>query len=169
MGADSGRGAEACKPLSKEKVLRQALALADSEGIEALSIRRLGQGLNAGAMSLYHRVRNKEELLDGMGDLVFAKIELPESRDDWQAEMRARAGGVCQRGSGPSPWAKSRTIQGPANLRHPPSLSGDRLTTKSGQLQAAASCRRRPIHQPAIAAAAPGDQRERPYLARTPN
>lgn len=91
LDANSERGAEASTPLSREKVVRQALALADSEGIEALSVRRLGQGLNAGAMSLYHHVRNKEELLDSMVDLVFAEIELPESRDDWQAAMRGRA------------------------------------------------------------------------------
>jgi AcrR family transcriptional regulator len=102
-------------------VLRQALALADGEGIEALSMRRLGQGLNAGAMSLYHHVKNKEELLDGMVDLVFAEIELPESRDDWQTAMRGRAVSareVLAR----HPWAitlmASRTTPGPANLRH---------------------------------------------------
>jgi AcrR family transcriptional regulator len=121
LGADSGRSAEASTPLSKERVLRQALALADSEGIEALSMRRLGQGLNAGAMSLYHHVKNKEELLDGMVDLVFAEIELPESRDDWQTAMRGRAVSareVLAR----HPWAitlmASRTTPGPANLRH---------------------------------------------------
>ena len=54
MEADAGRGAGAPMPLSKERVLRQALALAGSEGIDALSMRRLGQELNAGAMSLYH-------------------------------------------------------------------------------------------------------------------
>jgi AcrR family transcriptional regulator len=102
-------------------VVRQALALADSEGIEALSMRRLGQELNAGAMSLYHHVRNKEELLDGIVDLVFAEIELPESQDDWRAAMRGRAVSareVLAR----HPWAitlmASRTAPGPANLRH---------------------------------------------------
>lgn len=101
--------------------MRQALALADSEGIEALSMRRLGQELNAGAMSLYHHVRNKEELLDGIVDLVFAEIELPESQDDWRAAMRGRAVSareVLAR----HPWAitlmASRTAPGPANLRH---------------------------------------------------
>lgn len=121
MGADSGRGAGATTPLSKERVLRQALALADNEGIEALSMRRLGQELQAGAMSLYHHVTNKEELLDGMVDLVFAEIQLPESQNDWQAAMRARAVSareVLAR----HPWAitlmASRTTPGPANLRH---------------------------------------------------
>jgi AcrR family transcriptional regulator len=123
MGADAGEGegAAATAPLSKERVLRQALALADSEGIDALSMRRLGRELDAGAMSLYHHVRDKEELLDGMVDLVFAEIELPESPGDWQAAMRSRALSarvVLAR----HPWAiglmESRTSPGPANLRH---------------------------------------------------
>lgn len=121
MDGDAGRGAGAPTPLSKERVLRQALALADSEGIDALSMRKLGQELNAGAMSLYHHVRNKEELLDGMVDLVFAEIRLPESGGDWQSEMRAwavSARDVLAR----HPWAitlmASRTTPGPANLRY---------------------------------------------------
>lgn len=120
-GAATERGAEGTTPLSKERVLRQALALADNEGIDALSMRRLGRELDAGAMSLYHYVANKEELLDGMVDLVFAEIHLPESRGDWQAAMRARAVSareVLAR----HPWAitlmDSRTTPGPANLRH---------------------------------------------------
>ena len=121
MGAATERGATGPTPLSKERVLRQALALADNEGIDALSMRKLGRELDAGAMSLYHHVSNKEELLDGMVDLVFAEIHLPESRGDWQAAMRARAVSareVLAR----HPWAitlmESRTTAGPANLRH---------------------------------------------------
>ncbi len=121
MGADSGRGAGTSTPLSKERVLHQAVALADNEGIGALSMRRLGRELDAGAMSLYHHFGNKEELLDGMVDLVFAEIQLPEHPGDWQAAMRARslsAREVLAR----HPWAitlmESRTAPGPANLRH---------------------------------------------------
>lgn len=101
--------------------MRRALALADSEGIDALSMRRLGRELDAGAMSLYHHVASKEELLDGMVDLVFAEIHLPESPGDWRAAMRARAVSareVLAR----HPWAitlmESRTTPGHANLRH---------------------------------------------------
>lgn len=115
------RGARGPTPLSKERVLRQALALADKEGIDALSMRRLGRKLDAGAMSLYHHVGSKEELLDGMVDLVFAEIYLPESPGEWQAAMRAKAVStreVLAR----HPWAitlmESRTTPGPANLRH---------------------------------------------------
>lgn len=121
MGADAERGAGGPTPLSKERVLHKALAVADKEGIDALSMRRLGRELGAGAMSLYHHVANKEQLLDGMVDLVFAEIHLPESPDDWQAAMRARAVSareVLAR----HPWAislmESRTTPGPANLRH---------------------------------------------------
>lgn len=121
MAAATERGAGIPTPLSKERVLHQALALADTEGIDALSMRRLGRELDAGAMSLYHHVSNKEELLDGMVDLVFAEIHLPDGRGDWQAEMRAEAVSareVLAR----HPWAinlmESRTTPGPANLRH---------------------------------------------------
>jgi len=121
VGAATERGTAGPTPLSKKRVLRQALALADKEGIDALSMRRLGRELDAGAMSLYHHVGNKEELLDGMVDLVFAEIHLPESPGDWQAAMRAMAVSareVLAR----HPWAinlmESRTTPGPANLRH---------------------------------------------------
>jgi AcrR family transcriptional regulator len=102
-------------------VLRQALALADSEGIDALSMRRLARELDAGAMSLYHHVSNKEELLDGLVDLVFAEIHLPESEGDWQAAMRARAVSardVLARHRWAIPLMVSRTTPGPANMRH---------------------------------------------------
>lgn len=121
MDADSGRGAAGPTPLSKERVLRQGLAIADAEGIDALSMRRLARELDAGAMSLYHHVANKDELLDGMVDVVFAEVYLPDSGEDWQAAMRARA--VSFRDTlGRHPWAitlmESRTTPGPANLRH---------------------------------------------------
>ncbi len=121
MGADADRGAAAPTQLSKDRVLRQALDLADREGIDALSMRRLGRELGAGAMSLYHHVGNKDELLDGMVDLVFGEIYLPADDGPWQAAMRARALSareVLAR----HPWAinlmESRTTPGLANLRH---------------------------------------------------
>lgn len=121
MGADNGQGAGASAPLSTERVLLKALAIADSEGIDALSMRKLGRELDAGAMSLYHHVSNKEELLDGMVDLVFAEIHLPESGGDWKEAMRARAVSareVLAR----HPWATtlldSRTTPGRATRRH---------------------------------------------------
>ena len=78
-------------PLSKERVLQAAVALAQREGIEALTMRRLADELGAGAMSLYHYVPNKEELLAAMIDVVFGEIELPPTDLEWRAAMRRRA------------------------------------------------------------------------------
>src|SRR5207237_772350 len=68
--------------LSKERVLGAAVALADREGIEALSMRNLGQEVGVEAMSLYNHVRNKEELLNGMVDIVFSEIDLQTAGED---------------------------------------------------------------------------------------
>ena len=65
------------KPLSRERILESALALADENGIDALSMRKLGQSLGFEAMSLYNHVANKDDLLDGMLDLVLAEMEAP--------------------------------------------------------------------------------------------
>ena len=62
-------------PLSKERVLQAALELADRGGSEAVSMRKLGQALGVDAMSLYHHVRNKEDILDGIVDVIVAEIE----------------------------------------------------------------------------------------------
>jgi AcrR family transcriptional regulator len=78
-------------PLSKERVLRTALELADRHGIEWLSMRKLADELGAAAMSLYYYVPNKEELIDGMVELVFSEIEPPPLGIDWKAAMRRRA------------------------------------------------------------------------------
>jgi AcrR family transcriptional regulator len=107
--------------LSKQRVVAEAVRLADREGVDGLSMRRLAGALGAGAMSLYHYVANKEELLDAMIDIVFEEIELPPQEADWQSAMRQRAVSardVLRR----HPWAigllESRTSPGPANLRH---------------------------------------------------
>ncbi len=67
------------KPLSRERILEAGLALADESGIDALSMRKLGQSLGYEAMSLYNHVANKDDLLDGMLDLVLAEMEAPQS------------------------------------------------------------------------------------------
>ena len=77
--------------LSRERVLGAAVGLADREGIDAVTMRRLADELGAGAMSLYHHVRGKDALRDGMVDIVFGEIELPVSDGDWMAAMRRRA------------------------------------------------------------------------------
>lgn len=107
--------------LSKQRVVAEAVRLADREGVDGLSMRRLAGVLDAGAMSLYHYVANKEELLDAMIDLVFEEIELPTEGTDWQSAMRRRAVSARQV-LARHPWAiglmESRTSPGPANLRH---------------------------------------------------
>jgi AcrR family transcriptional regulator len=107
--------------LSKQRVVVEAVRLADREGVDGLSMRRLAGVLGAGAMSLYHYVANKDELLDAMIDVVFGEIELPSEETDWQSAMRRRAISARQV-LARHPWAialmGSRTSPGPANLRH---------------------------------------------------
>ena len=78
-------------PLTRERVLRAAVELADREGLESLTMRKLADELGAGTMSLYHYVPNKEELLAGMIDIVFGEIELPTTDVDWRTALRRRA------------------------------------------------------------------------------
>jgi len=77
--------------LTRERVLETAVAFADRHGLEALSMRKLGEELGASAMSAYHYFPNKEQLLDGMVDVVFGEIEPPSIDADWKTAMRNRA------------------------------------------------------------------------------
>lgn len=79
------------KPLTTERVLEAALALADKDGIEALSMRTLAAKLNVEAMSLYKHVANKETVFNGLVDLVIAEIKLPPEQTPWREAMHARA------------------------------------------------------------------------------
>lgn len=78
-------------PLTRERVLQAAIRLADDEGIDALSMRRLGQELGVEAMTLYYHVPNKEAILAGIVDMVVAEIDLPRPGDDWKAAIKATA------------------------------------------------------------------------------
>ena len=112
--------------LSRERVLQTAVALADESGLEALSMRRLGERLGVEAMSLYKHVRNKEDLVDGMVDSVFAEIELAEDRS-WRPAMRGRALSVrtvLRRHPWAVPMMQSRTAPGPRTLAHLDALIG---------------------------------------------
>jgi AcrR family transcriptional regulator len=107
--------------LSKQRVVIEAIRLADREGVDGLSMRRLAGALGAGAMSLYHYVASKEELLDAMIDVVFAEIELPPEDTDWRSAMRRRsvsAREVLARHRWAIGLTESRTSPGPAHLRH---------------------------------------------------
>lgn len=77
--------------LSRDRILLAAVELADADGIESLSMRKLAQSLNVEAMSLYNHVKNKEDMLDGMVEFVVAKITCPSLDADWKTEMRRRA------------------------------------------------------------------------------
>lgn len=122
MAAGEQRQSASETSLSKQRVVREAIRIADLEGVDGLSMRRLAGALNAGAMSLYHYVASRDELLDAMIDIVFDEIDLPPAdADDWQAAMRWRAVSVRDV-LALHPWAiglmESRTTPGPANLRH---------------------------------------------------
>ncbi len=107
--------------LTRERVLRAAVALADGHGLDWLSMRKLGQALGVEAMSLYHHVANKEALLDALADWAFAQMELPAAGTPWREAMAARAASA-RTVLAAHPWAlgmlESRSNPGPALLRH---------------------------------------------------
>ncbi|MCU1638306.1 MAG: AcrR family transcriptional regulator [Microbacteriaceae bacterium] len=107
--------------LDRDRVLRSAISLADTGGIEALTMRRLGEELGVEAMSIYNHVANKDDLLHGMIDAVFGEIDLPSPGDHWKTAMRKRALSFREALSR-HPWATtlkdSGTNPGPATLRH---------------------------------------------------
>jgi len=127
MSATAGGDAPPRQPLSRERVVRAAMALADAGGIDALTMRRLGDELGVEAMSLYRHVANKDDLIDGMTDAVFAEIELPSGATDWRTAMRERAVSV-RAALSRHPWAtplmQSRTSPGPATMRHHDTVIG---------------------------------------------
>jgi AcrR family transcriptional regulator len=114
-------------PLSKQRVLEAAVRLADSAGIEALSMRRLGQELGVEAMSLYNHVANKEEILDGMVDIVVGEIDPPTTGTDWKSAMRHRILSA-RRSLLRHPWASAvivtRVNVTPAMLQYMDSMAG---------------------------------------------
>ena len=114
-------------PLSRDRVLRAAAALADQNGIAALSMRKLGEALGVEAMSLYNHVANKDDLLNGMVDLVFSEIGPPPAGTGWKAAMRQRAISARQV-LGRHRWAiglvESRASPGPATLAHHDAVLG---------------------------------------------
>lgn len=115
-------------PLDRERILRAGIELADRDGIDALTMRRLAQALGVEAMTLYYHVANKDALLDGMIDLVEAEIAIPSEPPgrDWKAALRATAMSayaVFLR----HPWAApmiSTTTAGPARKRYMDALLG---------------------------------------------
>ncbi|HXG76242.1 MAG TPA: TetR/AcrR family transcriptional regulator C-terminal domain-containing protein [Gaiellaceae bacterium] len=110
-----GTRARSRTPLTRERVLRAAVGLADGSGIESVSMRRLGHALGVEAMSLYNHVASKDDLLDGMCDLVWGEIELPVAGGRWREAIRATAisaHDVLVR----HPWAPSLVMARPGIL-----------------------------------------------------
>jgi AcrR family transcriptional regulator len=114
------------KPLSSARVLQAAVVLADEAGLETFSMRGLAQELGVVPMALYKHVANKDQLLDGMVDIVFSEIELPPEGLDWMSAMRRRAAStreaLMRHG-----WAVGMMESrhpGPANLRNHNAVMG---------------------------------------------
>lgn len=108
------------QPLSKERVLAAAVRVADRGGVEAISMRRVAQELGVEAMSLYHHVPNKDAILDGVVDVVFAAIELPDARAGWRDAIRDHASSarkVLSRHRWALTLVDSRRNPGPMTLR----------------------------------------------------
>jgi AcrR family transcriptional regulator len=108
-------------PLSRERILQVALQLADETGLAALSMRKLAQALGVKAMSLYNHVANKDDILDGLVEMVIREMELPRLDTDWQTAMRQRAISAHQ-ALLRHPWATlaivSRVNVGPVMLHY---------------------------------------------------
>jgi AcrR family transcriptional regulator len=108
-------------PLSKERVLKTAVELADRGGSEAVSMRKLGQELGVDAMSLYHHVRSKDDILDGIVDVVVGEIPLSSSGAEWKPVLRRQVM-AARRVMLRHPWApgviEARTEPGPATMRY---------------------------------------------------
>jgi AcrR family transcriptional regulator len=121
MVAGASRSGEPREALNRERVLRAAIELADERGIDALTMRELARKLGFEGASLYYHVAGKDDLLDGMTDLVAAEIEVPSEAQDWKEAMRRRASSARDVFSR-HPWASaiidSREHSGPAQLAY---------------------------------------------------
>jgi AcrR family transcriptional regulator len=113
--------------LSRERVLHAAMDLADQAGLDALTMRKLGERLGVEAMSLYKHVAHKDDLLDGLIDAVFAEVTLPPGGKGWRHAMRERAlsmRAVLRRHRWAIGLMESRSVPGPATLRHHDAVLG---------------------------------------------
>jgi AcrR family transcriptional regulator len=115
------------KPLTRERVLEGAVALADEIGVEALTMRKLADALDVKPMTIYHHVPGKEQIIDGMVDVVFSEIDLPPSDRDWSPAMRVRCMSARQalnRHWWAAPLMETRTSPGPASITHHDAVIG---------------------------------------------
>jgi AcrR family transcriptional regulator len=79
------------EPLTRERILRTALRIMDLEGLDAITMRRIGRELGVEAMSLYNHVEDKEDILEGISELVLSEFEFPEPVEDWEESVRRGA------------------------------------------------------------------------------
>ena len=139
-----GTSAAARSPIGRERVVRTGIQLADESGIESLSMRKLAGHLGIEAMSLYHYVRNKDELLGAMLDAIYREMEFPPSSADWRSDLRTAAvsardvllrhpwaPSLLMSPTAPSaigPWPPSSTTPWPAGRRRsvPPTVRSGR-------------------------------------------
>jgi AcrR family transcriptional regulator len=108
-------------------VLSGALALADEIGIDDFTIRRLADVLDVKPMTIYHHVPSKEAIIDGMVDVVFSEIGLPDAALGWKAAVRGRCASarvVLARHRWAAPYMESRTSPGAATLAHHDAVLG---------------------------------------------
>lgn len=113
--------------LNAERVIQGAVELADQIGIDAFTIRKLADAIDAKPMTIYHHVPNKEAIIDGMVDLVFSQIDLPPEDGDWRSAIQVRSRSmrhVLARHPWASPLMESRTTPGLATLRHHDAVLG---------------------------------------------
>ena len=114
-------------PLSKERIIQAAIDVADRDGLQALTMRRLGADLGVEAMAVYKHVSGKDDILDGMVELVVSLIETPAHGMDWRDAMRRRARSardVLTRHSWAIGLLDSRRSMGPNQLRYVDSVLG---------------------------------------------
>ena len=117
---------ETREPVTRERAIRVAVTLADAGGLASLSMRKLSAELGIEAMSLYYHVKSKDDILDGMLDVVYSEFSTPRAGDEWRTAMRDRAESTRSVLT-QHPWAigiKARTSPGPATLGHLDSVIG---------------------------------------------
>lgn len=117
-----GKNKQASRPpLTRDRILATAVEIADERGVASVTMREVASRLGVEAMSLYNHISSKDDILDGMVDLVIAKVELPDDVDDWREAMRRRALSAHQV-FGRHPWVAplldSRRSSGPHRLRY---------------------------------------------------
>ncbi|MDO8963945.1 MAG: TetR/AcrR family transcriptional regulator C-terminal domain-containing protein [Coriobacteriia bacterium] len=125
--ADSAKETPGRVPLTRDRILATAAEIADERGVGAVTMREVASRLGVEAMSLYNHVANKDDILDGMVDLVVEQLDVPGDGDDWRDAMRRRAISA-HRVFSSHPWAAalldSRESSGPTRLRYYDAILG---------------------------------------------